>query len=653
MNHLVLSLSGIHFIHSCFAFLKGYELTTYIPYFLVLSFLIGYNQSIHAQNAPPIEWQKCLGGSKDDYANSVQQTFDGGYIIAGKSLSLNGDVSGHHGSSVTFDYWVVKLNADGSLQWQNSLGGTNSDNASSIQQTSDSGFIVAGTSISNDGDVSGNHGYFDYWIVKLDVDGNLVWQKSLGGIDDDEATSIQQTSDGGFIVAGFSSSNGGDVSGHHATSSTYDYWIVRLDPDGNIIWQKSLGGNKNDFAYSIQQTSDAGFIVAGYSESNGGNVSGNHGDEDYWIVKLNAGGNIEWQRSLGGSADDEAFAIRETSDEGFVVAGYSFSNDNDVSGNHGDNDYWVVKLNAGGNPEWQESLGGSGPEYANSIEETSDGGFVVAGYSYSNNGDVSGNHGSYDYWIVKLDVFGNLVWQECLGGSSSDFAFAIRQTNEGGFIIAGRSDSNNGDVSGSNGNDDYWIVKLAPDIQPCSEPLNLFVNNITGTTAELHWTIQGSPSEFRVAYKSANTDYTIETIPGNTSSLTISGLTPNTLYAWGVKAICNAESVSNIEHGNRFSTSTEKLGVSHNLTGSLQVYPNPTNGKFTIELKADHASFNTASLEIINLLGQVVYTQKAIVIDEGLTNEINLDSPLADGVYYLKLNVGENAFAKSILLRKD
>ncbi len=233
---------------------------------------------------PTIEWQKCLGGSAWDWTVSIQQTRDGGYIVAGYSYSNDGDISGNHGN---YDYWVVKLNSAGAVIWQKSLGGSSWDRGYSIQQTSDGGFIIAGESWSNDGDVSGNHGWCDYWVVKLNSAGDIVWQRSLGGSDWDEAYSIQQTTDGGFIVAGDSWSNDGDVSGHHGTpSGSSDYWVVKLNSAGAVIWQKSLGGSDGDEARSIQQTSDGGFIVAGWSDSNDGDVSGNHGGHDYWVVKL-------------------------------------------------------------------------------------------------------------------------------------------------------------------------------------------------------------------------------------------------------------------------------------------------------------------------------------------------------------------------------
>jgi hypothetical protein len=177
---------------------------------------------------------------------------------------------------------------------------------------------------------------------------------------------------------------------------------VKLNSSGDIEWQKCLGGTNWDVAYTIQQTSDGRFIVAGYTESNDGDVSGNHGNSDYWVVKLDSSGDILWQKCLGGTSWDFANSIQQTSDGGFIVAGYTESNDGDVSGNHGGSDAWVVKLNSSGDIEWQKCLGGTGDEYVNSIKQTSDGGFIVAGCTKSNDGDVLGNHGNDDSWVVKL-----------------------------------------------------------------------------------------------------------------------------------------------------------------------------------------------------------------------------------------------------------
>ena len=432
---------------------------TFITILLALILFNGVNNKSLAQ-APTIEWQKCLGGTSEDIAYSIQQTSDGGFIVAGETLSNDGDVSGNHGGR---DAWVVKLNSSGDIIWKKCLGGTDHDFAYSIQQTSDGGFIVAGLTGSNDGDVSGNHGGSDAWVVKLNSSGEIEWQKCLGGTNYDFAYSIQQTSDGGFIVASITGSNDGDVSGNHGGS---DYWVVKLNSSGGIEWQKCLGGTNsdggifNDYIYSIQQTSDGGFIMACETMSNDGDVSGNHGSYDAWVVKLNSLGDIEWQKCLGGTNRDIANSIQQTSDGGFIVAGSTSSNDGDVSGNHGYGDAWVVKLNSSGDIEWQKCLGGTNSDWAYSIQQTNDSGFIVAGYTHSNNGDVSGNHGYYDYWVVKLNSSGDIEWQKCIGGTNYEFANSIQQTSDGGFIVAGETLSNNGDVSGNHGYSDAWVVKL-------------------------------------------------------------------------------------------------------------------------------------------------------------------------------------------------
>ena len=256
-----------------------------ISYFI--EFLLLIITTCTAQ-APAIQWQKCLGGTNNDYAYSIQQTSDGGYIVAGNTFSNNGDVNNNHGS---YDCWVVKLSATGSMEWQKCLGGSNADYATSIQQTSDGGYIVAGSTDSNNGDVSSNHGVApDCWIVKLNNNGSIQWQKCLGGNNEDRSTFVQQTSDGGYIVAGYTTSNNGDVSGYHGAS---DFWIIKLDAVGSMQWQKSLGGSEFERAISIQQTADGGYVVAGETRSNNGDVNNNHGSYDCWIVKLSATESME------------------------------------------------------------------------------------------------------------------------------------------------------------------------------------------------------------------------------------------------------------------------------------------------------------------------------------------------------------------------
>ena len=434
---------------------------------------------------PTIQWQKSFGGSSYDYTAPVIQTSDGGFILAGTTASNDGDVSGMHGVA---DLWVIKIDSVGTLLWQKCLGGSDYDDAAYVEvtanilrQTSDGGYVVTGTTYSNDGDVSGNHsGDADMWVAKLDNTGNLQWQKCLGGTNDDYGNAVQQTTDGGYIVAGYCYSNDGDVTGNHGL---YDYWIVKLSSSGAILWKKCFGGSDEDYAEAIQQTSDGGYIVAGYTWSNDGDVTGNHGLTDNWVIKIDSSGILQWQKCLGGGGNERAVGVQQTSDGGYLINGWTGSSGGDVNGNHGSDDCWIVKLNNAGILQWQKCLGSTTGEGAYSIEATSDGGYIIAASSYGNNGDVNGNHGNSDIWVVKVDNIGTLQWQKSLGGTGDDFGFSALQTADGGYIVAGVSESNDGDVTGNHGSQDAWVVKLTFPVGMeqlnISSSFNVYPNPVT------------------------------------------------------------------------------------------------------------------------------------------------------------------------------
>ncbi len=268
---------------------------------------------IFSSSASAQQWAKTYGGPGDDQANSIQQTRDGGYIVVGvtKLFGVGAD-----------DVWVLKLDASGNVQWAKTYGGTDYDKANSIQQTSDGGYIVAGKTSSF------GAGRSDAWVLKLDASGNVQWAKTYGGANWDYASSIQQTSDGGYIVAGKTSSF--DAIGD-------DVWVLKLDASGNVQWQKRYGGTNFDWVTSIQQTRDGGYIVAGVTLSFGA------GDDDFWVLKLDANGNVQWQKTYGGTNSDGANFIQPTSDSGYIVAGRTWS-----FGEVG-SDVWVLKLDANGN----------------------------------------------------------------------------------------------------------------------------------------------------------------------------------------------------------------------------------------------------------------------------------------------------------------
>lgn len=442
-----------------------------LPFFFLL-----FSTFFIAQLVPPILWQKTTGGNGWDQGHSVWATTDGGSVIASYSPSTDGDVTGNHGNG---DYWVAKLDIVGNIQWQKSLGGSNYEMPHEIIQTSDGGYIVVGESSSIDGDVTGHHDpagtYSDYWVVKLNNTGNIEWQKSIGGGSMDIAYTIDQTLDGGYVIAGSSSSTDGDAIGHLPYNNT-DLWVVKINGLGNIMWQKSFGGYNSEVAYSIKQTSDGGYIVAGSTSSNSGDVTIQYGEVDYWVLKLDSFGNLQWQKTFGGSGTDNAESVIQTSDGGYMVAGQSRSTNgmvNDHYGNAYTHDAWLLKLDTNGNIVWKKSIGGTGNDVTHYIKEMPFGGYVFAGYSSSNDGDATGNPtGSANFWVVRTNNTGNVLWQKSMGGSLADFGQSMSQTTDGGFVIVGYSYSNNGDVSFHYGNPTYpdvWVVKIGPEVLSTDE----------------------------------------------------------------------------------------------------------------------------------------------------------------------------------------
>lgn len=428
-----------------------------------LMYPFAFASMLQAQNSNyNITWQARLGGSGNDTATSIDSTTDGGFVFAGYTDSQDGDVTGHHNTtSGLYDYWVGKVNSQGNLLWQKALGGTGTEEAQSVCSTSDGGIVVAGYSNSSNGDVTQNFGAYDIWVVKLNNNGNIQWQKSIGSTGAQKAQSIKQTLDGGYIVGGIDSSNS-------------QIYLVKLNSSGNMQWQKFYGGSSLETFWEVSNTNDGGFVFAGYTTSQDGDVSGNHGQGDAWIVKLNSSGDIQWQKCLGGTKMDLARSVIQTSDGGYIMAGYTYSNDGDITHHNGTTataDVWIVKLNNTGQIEWQKNYGGTSLDMAHSIRQTSDNGYVVVGYTDSNDGDVSGFHGgapgTVDAWIFKTDSTGNLEWQKALGGTSGEVAYEVTITSDNSFVIAGNVNSNDGDATTTTpkGKSDVWIVKFSENNQ--------------------------------------------------------------------------------------------------------------------------------------------------------------------------------------------
>jgi len=429
---------------------------------------------------PSIQWAKCFGGTGIDIAKSMIQTLDGGYLIVGSTNSLNGDVVDLHDSLGAIpDYWLIKLDSTGTLQWRKCLGGSDKDYATCLINTKDSGYAICGYSWSHDGDVSGNNYHYsaDFWVVKISSQDTIQWQKTYGGYNDDKAYSIAETSDGGYIVCGNTNSPDGDVMGFHGAT---DYWVIKLDSIGNLIWNKCYGGTADETANSILQTYDGGYIVCGFTDSPDGDVTGLTkditGKNNYviWIVKTDTSGEIQWEKTFGGMQSDYGYSIIQTKDSGYAIFGTGDMGRND-SGYYFYDDYWLIKIASDSTIQWQQTYGGRDYDEASTMTQTKDGGFLLTGYTLSDDYEVYGNHGGYDAWIVKTDAIGTLQWSSCFGGSRDDIPYSIIETKDGGIAFAGSTFSDDGNIHGWHDSctydslnkdsvctPDFWIVKLYP-----------------------------------------------------------------------------------------------------------------------------------------------------------------------------------------------
>ncbi len=365
-------------------------------------------------SAPKMEWEKTFGGSSSDFANSVGQTTDGGYIMVGATDSYGA------GSR---DVYLIKTDASGNEEWEKTFGGSGWDFAYSVEQTTDGGYIMAGTTGSY------GAGSYDVYLIKTDASGNKEWEKTFGGSGWDNAYSVEQTTDGGYIMAGTTDSYG---------AGWEDVYLIKADASGNEEWEKTFGGSSWDNAYSVEQTTDGGYIMAGNTGSYGA------GSYDVYLIKTDASGNKEWAKTFGGSGWDDAYSVEQTTDGGYIMAG--------TTGSYGAGleDVYLVKADASGDKEWEKTFGGSSSDFAYSVEQTTDGGYIMAG--------TTGSYGagSYDVYLIKTDASGNKEWEKTFGGSSSDFAYSVGQTTDGGYIMAGTTDS-----YGAGGGDVY-LVKVTP-----------------------------------------------------------------------------------------------------------------------------------------------------------------------------------------------
>lgn len=428
-------------------------------------------------------WDKRFGGSDFDQSSTSLATPDGGYLLGGYSSSnIGGDKT--QPSRGSTDFWVVKINEKGKKVWDREFGGTEEEALSIIVPTGDGKYLLGGWSASGRSrDKSqSSQGWSDYWVVKMDESGHKEWDLRFGGDMIDKLLSMTPTADGGFLLGGSSYSGiSGDKT--EASRGLDDFWVVKIDSDGNKLWDRRYGGAESDLLTEVIAVHDGGFLLAGRSSSKegGDKTDGLKGEYDYWVVRIDEDGNKLWDKTFGGDLYDFPAKLLPTPDDGFLIGG---SSDSNISGDvtqpcRGMDDFWVVKIDWEGNKLWDRRFGGDLADGLTAIEPTPDGNFLLGGWSYSN---ISGEKTEAprdwgDFWMVKMDPGGNYLWDKTYGGDLYDGIFNISPMPDGNFLLVGTSQS---DISGdktqhSRGGIDFWIIKFNPNPPISVFPINIFV----------------------------------------------------------------------------------------------------------------------------------------------------------------------------------
>lgn len=411
-----------------------------------------------------IEFVTTLGGTNNDGARSVVSTSDGGYAILGYTQSNNGDITNKTDDS--FDYWLLKYSASSVLQWKKTYGGSADDRGFDLVHTKDGGFVLTGRTNSTNGDITENAGFEDYWAIKTNASGDILWQKTFGFQGSDVSSSVIETNEGGYLFLGVLDVTASEGAGDTLKSSSKtqhaggDYWAVKVDVNGETTWTKYFGGSLTDTAEDIIQTEDHGYLIVGWSDSADFDIKNNKGSYDFWVVKINSLGILEWEKNYGGTEIDEAYAITASNDGNYLIAGSTRSSDLDVTNNKGGADFWVVKITPSGTIMWQKSYGGSEFDVARSISNTKNGGFILSGSSRSQDLDVTLNQGQNDGWVIKIDSNGDLKWEASMGGTNIDFMYDAVELNDGSVIAVGETFSNDGSIQQNKGFNDMLISKI-------------------------------------------------------------------------------------------------------------------------------------------------------------------------------------------------
>ncbi|WP_019039407.1 hypothetical protein [Psychroflexus tropicus] len=418
-----------------------------------------------------IEFLKTIGGSEQDDFLSVVATQDGGAAAFGFTQSNDGDITGK--PTTDSDYWLVKFDENLNIEWQSVFGGSNDDRGQDMAATSDGGFIVNGFSRSLDGVVSQNYGFQDYWVVKLDAGGNIQWEKSIGFSGNDRGYGITTTSEGGYYATGFldvTASGGEGNDDFSGSKNKFDqslpkhgvgeFWGIHLSGSGETLRRRYFGGTNNDRSYAAIQTEDGGFIQVGHSESDDFDITDPKGSYDVWVVKTSEDGDLDWQQNFGGSSIEIGYDIIKTDGGNYLLVGDTRSTDKDVSNPRGSADVWIIKFDPEGELIWEKTYGGSDFESGRSIVALGNDEYFVTSSSQSLNAQLDFNYGMNDVWNFIINGNGELIWQKTTGGSQLDLGNDAARNARGEIFVVGSSESKDNDFLNNQGDKDAFIFKL-------------------------------------------------------------------------------------------------------------------------------------------------------------------------------------------------
>ncbi len=410
-------------------------------------FLLTLFSSIIIAQTPVLEWSKVYGGSGTDLPLRTISTLDGGNLIFGNTNSTNGDFADNDGGA---DIFILKTNPTGEILWSKTYGGSGIESFKDVAPLDDGTYTIVGTSSSRNGDVAGNYGLGDVWLFQIDEEGTIIWNMNYGSDEVDNGGAIISTDDGGFIVVGEQRNN---------VDYMRDGYVFKINADKELVWEKTFGGSNNDHFNGIEKKLNGNFLISGYTNSNNGDISDFKGSVDAWVVEIDSDGNLIWSKTFGGTQLDFVYSTIQNNSSEFLIVGHTMSTNYDITDNNGGNDAWVIKLNQDGNVIWSKTYGGSEMEFAQSITQLPEGGYMITGVSESNDGDLNHNYGERDVWLFQIDEDGELVWQSNLGGSLEDEGTSISIVDQKLFVAA-KSFSSDGDVGENKGDSDVWLMKF-------------------------------------------------------------------------------------------------------------------------------------------------------------------------------------------------